>query len=233
MNDIPAKPAAPESEKLHLHIPPHREMPGQRPDFSYFRLPPAGSFPRPATDVPSVETHRLATELIRVLDDDGRALGEWDPKLDPETLRQGLRAMLLTRAYDDRMYRAQRTGKTSFYMKCTGEEAIGVAQAMALRPDDMLFPTYRQQGLLIARGYPVLDMMCQCYANARDPLKGRQLPVLYSSREKCISRCPAISAPSSRRRSAGRWPPPTRATPASPPAGSAKARPPSPISTTR
>jgi len=183
MNDIPAKPAAPESEKLHLHIPPHREMPGQRPDFSYFRLPPAGSFPRPATDVPSVETHRLATELIRVLDDDGRALGEWDPKLDPETRRQGLRAMLLTRAYDDRMYRAQRTGKTSFYMKCTGEEAIGVAQAMALRPDDMLFPTYRQQGLLIARGYPVLDMMCQCYSNARDPLKGRQLPVLYSSKE--------------------------------------------------
>jgi len=183
MNDIPAKPAAPESEKLHLHIPPHREMPGQRPDFSYFRLPPAGSFPRPATDVPSVETHRLAAELIRVLDDDGRALGEWDPKLDPETLRQGLRAMLLTRAYDDRMYRAQRTGKTSFYMKCTGEEAIGVAQAMALRPDDMLFPTYRQQGLLIARGYPVLDMMCQCYSNARDPLKGRQLPVLYSSKE--------------------------------------------------
>ena len=37
-------------------------------------------------------------------------------------------------------------------MKCTGEEAVGVAQAMALAPDDMVFPTYRQQGLLIARG---------------------------------------------------------------------------------
>ena len=60
--------------------------------------------------------------------------------------------MMLTRAYDDRMYRAQRQGKTSFYMKCTGEEAVAVAQAMALDPDDMCFPTYRQQGLLIARG---------------------------------------------------------------------------------
>jgi len=68
-------------------------------------------------------------------------------------------------------------------MKCTGEEAIGVAQAMALAPDDMVFTTYRQQGLLIARGYPLLDMMCQCYSNARDHLKGRQLPVLYSSKE--------------------------------------------------
>jgi 2-oxoisovalerate dehydrogenase E1 component alpha subunit len=183
MNDIPAKSSKPESEPLHLHIPPHRSMPGTLADFSYFRLPPAGGLPRPAIDVPSVETHPLATAMVRVLDDDGVAVGEWDPKLDPETLRQGLRAMMLTRAYDDRMYRAQRTGKTSFYMKCTGEEAIGVAQAMALRPDDMLFPTYRQQGLLIARGYPILDMMCQCYSNSRDPLKGRQLPVLYSSRE--------------------------------------------------
>ena len=168
---------------LHLHIPPHRPQPGGHADFSYLRVPPAGKVPRPEVDAPSVKTHRLATALIRVLDDEGNAVGEWDPHLDPETLRAGLKAMMLTRAYDDRMYRAQRTGKTSFYMKCLGEEAVGVAQAMALRPDDMLFATYRQQGLLIARGYPLLDMMCQCYSNARDPLKGRQLPVLYSSRE--------------------------------------------------
>ncbi|MBV8778431.1 MAG: 3-methyl-2-oxobutanoate dehydrogenase (2-methylpropanoyl-transferring) subunit alpha [Alphaproteobacteria bacterium] len=182
MNDISGNP-----EPLRLHIPPHRPQPGGHADFSDLRLPPAGNFAKPATDVPSVETHPLATALIRVLDDDegkpSRAVGEWDPQLDAETLRRGLRAMMLTRAYDDRMYRAQRIGKTSFYMKCTGEEAIGVAQAMALAPDDMLFATYRQQGLLLARGYPLLDMMCQIYSNAHDPLKGRQLPVLYSSRE--------------------------------------------------
>jgi 2-oxoisovalerate dehydrogenase E1 component alpha subunit len=169
---------------LKLHIPEHHGKPGQHADFSYFRLPAAGDAPRPPCDAPASATHPLAETMIRVLDGDGAAVGPWDPQLDPETLRTGLRWMMLTRAYDDRMYRAQRQGKTSFYMKCTGEEAIGVAQAMALEPDDMLFPTYRQQGLLIARGYPLLDMMCQCYANARDPLKGRQLPVLYSSREK-------------------------------------------------
>ena len=48
---------------------------------------------------------------------------------------------------------------------------------MALRPDDMCFPTYRQQGLLIARGYPLVEMVNQVYSNAHDPLKGRQLPV--------------------------------------------------------
>ena len=34
------------------------------------------------------------------------------------------------------------------------------------------FPTYRQQGLLIARGYPLVDMMSQIYSNARDPHEG-------------------------------------------------------------
>ena len=183
MNDLPAGFSSPLAEPLRLHIPEHKPKPGGHADFSDLRLPPAGRVARPEIDVPSVKTHRLATALIRVLGDDGKAVGEWDPKLDPDTLRRGLRAMMLTRAYDDRMYRAQRTGRTSFYMTSRGEEAVGVAQAMALAPDDMLFATYRQQGLLIARGYKLIDMMCQCYSNSHDPLKGRQLPVLYSSRE--------------------------------------------------
>jgi 2-oxoisovalerate dehydrogenase E1 component alpha subunit len=81
------------------------------------------------------------------------------------------------------MYRAQRQGKTSFYMQSFGEEAIPVAQAFALGPDDMCFPSYRQQGILIAREYPLIDMMCQIYSNKRDPMKGRQLPVMYSSKK--------------------------------------------------
>jgi 2-oxoisovalerate dehydrogenase E1 component alpha subunit len=68
-------------------------------------------------------------------------------------------------------------------MQHMGEEAVSCAFRRALLPGDMNFPTYRQAGLLIAAGYPLVDMMCQIYSNARDPLKGRQLPVLYSSKE--------------------------------------------------
>jgi 2-oxoisovalerate dehydrogenase E1 component alpha subunit len=67
-------------------------------------------------------------------------------------------------------------------MQHTGEEAVSCAFRLALSPGDMNFPTYRQAGLLIAGGYPLVDMMCQIYSNERDPLKGRQLPVLYSSK---------------------------------------------------
>ena len=168
---------------LTLHIPEPKHRPGEPADFSDLRLPKAGSVDRPPVDCAPFPMRDLAYALVRVLDDDGKAVGPWDPKLDADTLRRGLRAMMLTRAYDDRMYRAQRTGKTSFYMKCTGEEAVAAAQALALERDDMFFPTYRQQGLLIARDWPLVDMMCQVYSNSGDRLKGRQMPVMYSSRE--------------------------------------------------
>ena len=83
---------------------------------------------------------------MRVLGDDHSAGGQWNPRLSPDMLRKMLRSMALTRAFDERMFRAQRQGKTSFYMKCTGEEAVAVAQAYALDADDMCFPSYRQQG---------------------------------------------------------------------------------------
>jgi 2-oxoisovalerate dehydrogenase E1 component alpha subunit len=126
--------------------------------------------------------HDIAYSLIRVLDDSGAAVGPWAPDISTATLKAGLRYMMLTRAFDDRMYRAQRQGKTSFYVKCTGEEAVTAAQAAALDKDDMCFPSYRQQGLLIARDYPILKMMGQVYSNSLDPLLGRQMPVMYSSR---------------------------------------------------
>jgi len=163
-----------------LHVPSASSRPGQKPDFSQLHIPPPGGQPKPGLDVPALDTAPLAHGLIRVLDDEGLATGDWQPELSPEQLRTGLRHMLHVRAYDERMFRMQRQGKLSFYMKCTGEEAVAVAQGMALESGDMLFPSYRQQGLLFVRERPVVDMMCHCISNARDNLKGRQMPVFYS-----------------------------------------------------
>ncbi|MFN7271682.1 MAG: thiamine pyrophosphate-dependent enzyme [Gammaproteobacteria bacterium] len=164
-----------------LHVPAVPARPGEQPDFSYVRLAPAGAEPRPPVDVAVHETATLAEGLVRVLDDDGRAVGPWDPALTSEALQRGLREMLLTRVFDDRMQRTQRQGRISFYVRSYGEEAVSVAAAHALRPRDMLFPSYRNQGLHIARGMPLLDMMCQLLSNTRDMCKGRQLPVMYHS----------------------------------------------------
>jgi 2-oxoisovalerate dehydrogenase E1 component alpha subunit len=182
MSDKPTAQPRRNAPKLELHVPEPAFRPGDTPDFSSLNIPTAGSAPRPDTSAPAAETHPLTTSLVRVLDDKAKAVGAWDPKLDAETLRKILRDMVTVRIFDDRMYRAQRQGKTSFYMKCTGEEAIATAAAAALDAEDMHFPTYRQQGLLIARGYPLTEMMCQIYSNKGDKLQGRQLPIMYSDK---------------------------------------------------
>jgi len=168
---------------LSLHVPVPKFRPGDAVDFSDFYVPPAGEQRRPDTAERADKFHELAFTLVRVLDDEGNAVGPWNPRLSPDKLRQMLRYMALLRAFDERMFRAQRQGKTSFYMKATGEEAVAVAATMALQRDDMTFPSYRQQGILIARDWSLVDMMNQIYSNSADRLQGKQLPIMYSTKE--------------------------------------------------
>lgn len=169
-----------------LHVPAVPARPGEEPDFSYVHLSPAGAVPRPDPRVPVRETVELAESLIRVLDDRGQACGPWDPKLSPDRLLAGLRQLLLTRVFDDRMQRTQRQGRITFYVRSYGEEAVSVAAAAALAESDMLFPSYRNQGLFIARGVSLVGLMCQLLSNTRDMCKGRQLPVMYHAAEQNI-----------------------------------------------
>ena len=169
---------------LSLHVPEPKFRPGDAVDFGHVDVGAPGKLSRPDETCHQRELHEHAYGLVRVLGDDNLASGPWDPKLDADTLRAMLGHMALTRAFDERMFRGQRQGKTSFYMKCTGEEATSIAASMALAADDMVFPSYRQQGILIARGYPLIEMINQIYSNKGDKLKGRQLPIMYSSREK-------------------------------------------------
>ncbi|MFL6855370.1 MAG: 3-methyl-2-oxobutanoate dehydrogenase (2-methylpropanoyl-transferring) subunit alpha, partial [Sphingomicrobium sp.] len=112
MGDKP--PSRRNAPTLALHVPEPKYRPGDAPDFSDIAIPAAGSAPRPDTKVAAAETHPLTTDLVRVLDDAGKAVGPWNPKLDPDTLRKMLKDMVTVRVFDDRMYRAQRQGKTSF-----------------------------------------------------------------------------------------------------------------------
>jgi 2-oxoisovalerate dehydrogenase E1 component alpha subunit len=172
-----------ETPKLRFHVPEPEVRPGDQPDFSNVKIPRAGTVPRPEVDADPRDIRNLAYSIIRVLNRDGEAVGPWAGSLTPDELLEGLRHMMTLRAFDARMQTAQRQGKTSFYMQHMGEEAVSCAFRRALDDSDMNFPTYRQAGLLIAGGYPMVDMMNQIYSNEADPLKGRQLPVFYASKD--------------------------------------------------
>src|SRR5688500_423844 len=87
--------------KLALHVPEPRFRPGDTPDFSDLQIAPAGSAPRPDSGAAATDTYPLTTSLVRVLGDDGKAVGPWDPRLDPDTLRKMLRDMVTVRIFDD------------------------------------------------------------------------------------------------------------------------------------
>ena len=168
---------------LSLHIPMPENRPGDEADFSRLVIPAAGEVDRPETSAHESDLREFPYTLIRVLDETHRAVGPWAPRIDAEQMREGLRAMMLSRSFDDRLFRAHRQGKTSFYMKSTGEEATTAAPSMVLERDDMAFTTYRALPWLMVRKYPLIDLVNQIFSNAEDPLKGRQLPILYSAKE--------------------------------------------------
>ncbi|MFF7709251.1 thiamine pyrophosphate-dependent enzyme [Pseudomonas sp. NPDC007930] len=171
-------------QPLRLHVPEPTGRPGCTPDFSYLRVTPAGQAAKPPLEVEPKDTAELAVGLVRVLDEHGQAQGPWAENIPTAVLHAGLVAMLKTRLFDSRMLTAQRQKKMSFYMLCLGEEAVACAHTLALNEDDMCFPTYRQQGILLTRQVPLFEMICQLFSNECDPLKGRQLPVMYSNKAK-------------------------------------------------
>ena len=114
--------------------------------------------------------------------------------------------MMTLRAFDARMLMAQRQGKTSFYMQHLGEEAVGCAFRKALAARRHELPDLPPAGLLIAGGYPMVDMMSQIYLqrarSAEGPPAAGDVLVAAST---ASSRSRATSRRSSSRRSAGRW----------------------------
>ena len=160
-----------------ISVPDAPFRPGEDAKFEAWPWKPGDlEMPDPAT-CSSEETEGLAKGLVRVLGDDGKASGEWDPKLDPEELRTGLEHMARLRIFDERMMKMQRTGLLSFYMRSFGEEAVAIAQTMALESQDWIFPTYRQPGAQFVRGRDMISMICHCIGNEEDNIKGRQMQV--------------------------------------------------------
>ena len=172
---------ASKSTPFRVGNPPAR--PGEKPTFSSWDFQPEDLKKLDPLKCTSKDTEKHAYGLLRVLNDSNDAKGEWDPKLDPDTLRMGLEYMMKLRIFDDRMLKMQRTGKLSFYMRSLGEEAIAIAQTMALEEQDWIFPSYRQPGAQFVRGRDMVSMICHCIGNELDNVKGRQMPVHYTYRE--------------------------------------------------
>ena len=104
--------------------------------------------------IPSESELTSKTSALRVIDRMGRLVGE-DPRLDPDLYQQMYRNMVLTRELDRRMLALQRQGRIGTYAMLEGQEAVQIGSALALDPDDFVFPSYREHGVQVTRGLPI------------------------------------------------------------------------------
>jgi len=127
-------------------------------------------------------TATTETDMLRVLRDDGTLDEAHDPGLEVETVVELYRAMVTTRVLDERLVTLQRQGRIGFHVASLGEEAAIVGAAHAMRPQDWLFPCYRELGAALVRGLPLQTFVDNVFGNGNDVVKGRQMPDHYTYR---------------------------------------------------
>lgn len=121
---------------------------------------------------------------FRVLDDDGQPiLGDIFEQVSMEMAVKMYHNMVTLQTMDTIFYEAQRQGRISFYLTTIGEEAINIASAAALSMEDIIFPQYREPGVLLWRGFTLQEFANQCFSNKYDNGKGRQMPIHYGSKQ--------------------------------------------------
>ncbi|MCC4250155.1 pyruvate dehydrogenase (acetyl-transferring) E1 component subunit alpha [Microbacterium testaceum] len=96
-------------------------------------------------------------DVARLLQADGSRVADagldpWIVDLSPHQLRALHRDMVLTRRLDTEGVALQRQGQLALWPPCRGQEAVQVGTAHALAPGDFVFPSYREHGVLLARG---------------------------------------------------------------------------------
>jgi pyruvate dehydrogenase E1 component alpha subunit len=97
---------------------------------------------------------------LQLLDPTGNACGPLPAFAgNPVELLAMYRVMVLARLFDTKAVNLQRTGKLGTYPSCLGHEAVHVGVGAALRPEDVVFPVYREIGTKFWRGVEMKDIL--------------------------------------------------------------------------
>jgi pyruvate dehydrogenase E1 component alpha subunit len=78
---------------------------------------------------------------------------------EAETIRGFYRDMVLTRRVDTEATALQRHGELGIWAQLLGQEAAQIGSGRALRPQDFVFPTYREHGVAWCRGVDPLRLL--------------------------------------------------------------------------
>jgi 2-oxoisovalerate dehydrogenase E1 component alpha subunit len=103
--------------------------------------------------------------------------------------------MLVHRAVDTRGYQLNRQGKIAIAMGSEGHEAIQAGTGLAFeRGQDLLYPYYRNTGLILACGFPLEDVLRSQFSRRSDRSGGRSFTNHVTSRAAGIASISSIIA---------------------------------------
>ncbi len=105
--------------------------------------------------MPKKTVAQFSIDYYQVLDKDGNADASLMPKLSDNELKNMYETMLFIRLFDQKAFNMQRQGRIGTYIQVAGQEAAQVGAALAMGDEDILFPSFRETGMLIARGHPM------------------------------------------------------------------------------
>ena len=130
--------------------------------------------------------------MVRVMREDGTLDPSSDPRLNAAELRKLYETMVKTRLLDERLVSLQRQGRIGFHVGSRGEEGAICAAALGMREQDWLFPCYRELGAALLRGFDLQRFVDNMFGNARDVVRGRQMPDHFTARAQ---RYASVSSP--------------------------------------
>ncbi len=97
--------------------------------------------------------------FTRFIDADGGVVAELPGfARDAADLLPLYRAMVCTRAFDEKAVALQRTGRLGTYASSLGQEAVAVGVAAAMRGEDVLVPSFREHGAQLWRGVTMREL---------------------------------------------------------------------------
>ena len=113
--------------------------------------------------MPKKTVQSFSVEWLQILDENGNCDEALRPPLSNDEIKKLYEWMLLARIFDEKAFKLQREGRLGTYASILGQEAAQVGSALALRPDDWMFPAFREPGASIVRGLP-MRMVLQYWA---------------------------------------------------------------------
>ncbi len=114
----------------------------------------------PSCPVKMSNVARFEIDYTRVLDPQGKVVGDLPAfARDPAALIALYRAMVLTRAFDAKAVALQRTGRLGTFASSLGQEAVAVGIGATMMADDVLLPSFREQGAQFLRGVTMTELL--------------------------------------------------------------------------